>query len=110
MFARIALAVAVALTLAQAASAQDKIQGKVISTTLTHCDFKPGGCAGHLVLDTTQAGKAAQVTVQVPLGTMIKRGKETAYLPSLNGSAVVIVLDPSKADKTAKSIEAQPGR
>ncbi len=110
MFARLAIATALALTLIQGVSAQDRLEGKVVSTTLTHCDFKPGGCAGHLVLDTTQAGKAAQVTVQVPLGTMIKRGKETAYLPSLNGSTVVIVLDPSKADKTAKAIEAQSGR
>jgi len=93
MFARIALATALALTFAQGVSAQDKIEGKVLSTTLTHCDFKPGGCAGHLVLETTHAGKPTQMTVQVPLGTTIKKGNETAYLPTLNGSAVVIVLD-----------------
>lgn len=110
MLARIALAAALALTFAQTAAAQDRIEGKVVGTTLTHCDFKPGGCAGHLVLETTEAGKAAQVTVQVPLGTMIRRGTETAYLPTLNGTRVVILLDPAKADRTAKSIEAEAGR
>jgi hypothetical protein len=110
MFARIAVATTLLLALPHASSAQDKLEGQVLSTTLTHCDFKPGGCAGHLVLETTQAGKAAQVTVQVPLGTMIRRGSETAYLPSLNGSRVVIALDPTKAEQTATSIEAQAGR
>lgn len=110
MFARLAIATALALTLFQHVSAQDRLEGKVLSTTLTHCDFKPGGCAGHLVLEATLAGKPTQITVQVPLGTMIKRGGETAYLPTLNGSAVIIVLNPSKTERIAKSIEAQPGR
>ena len=110
MLARIAVATIIVVTLAQGASAQEKIEGKVVSTTLTHCDFKPGGCAGHLVLETALAGKAAQVTVQVPLGPIINRGKETAYLPALNGSRVVIALDASKTGKVARSIEAQPGR
>lgn len=110
MFARWAAATALALALIQGVSAQDRLEGKVLGTTLTHCDFKPGGCAGNLVLEATQAGKAAQVTVQVPLGIMIRRGNETAYLPTLQGSTVVIVLDPSKDERTAKSIEAQPGR
>jgi hypothetical protein len=41
---------------------------------------------------------------------MIRRGSETAYLSTLNGSRVMIVLDPSRAERTAKTIEAQPGR
>jgi hypothetical protein len=110
MFARIAVATTLLLALPHASSAQDKLEGQVLSTTLTHCDLKPGGCAGHLVLETTEAGKAAQVTVQVPLGTMIRRGNDTAYLPTLNGSRVMIVLDPSRAERTAKTIEARPGR
>lgn len=110
MLTRLAVAAMLSLMLAQGAAAQQGTEGKVLSTELTHCDFKPGGCAGHLVLETTQAGKAAEVKVQVPLGTMIRRGKDTAYLPSLNGSQVVIVLDPSKTETTAKSIDAVPSR
>jgi hypothetical protein len=110
MITRFGVAAVVLLALVQGAAAQQKLEGKVLGITLTHCDFKPGGCAGHLVLETTQAGETAQVTVQVPLGTMIKRGNETAYLPTLNGNRVAIVLDPSKAETTAKSIDAQPGR
>lgn len=85
--------------------AQEAVQGKVVSTKLTHCDFKPGGCAGSLTLETENQGKASQVTINVPLGTPIRKGNETVYLPALRGKAVLIVLATEKSEKTARSID-----
>ena len=48
------------------AVAQEKVEGKVLSTKLTVCTFKPGGCEGTMVLETARPG---QVTIKVPLGT-----------------------------------------
>ena len=85
--------------------AQEAIHGKVVSTKLTHCDFKPGGCAGNLTLETENQGKVSQIVVDVPLGTKIHKGNETVYLPALRGRSVNIVLAANKGEKTAQSIE-----
>lgn len=84
---------------------QERLQGKVVATMLTHCDFKPGGCAGNLTLETTPQGQASQVMIDVPLGTPIRKGNETVYLPALRGKAVNIVLVTEKGKKTARSVD-----
>ncbi len=85
--------------------AQEAVHGKVVSTKLTHCDFKPGGCAGNLTLETENQGKTSQVTIAVPLGTPIHKDNETVYLPALRGKSVQILLRTDKGEKTARSIE-----
>jgi len=59
-------------------AAEERIEGTVVSTALTACDFKPGTCGGSLVLDTK--GKDGQVTVKVPKGTQIKKGGDHVFL------------------------------
>ncbi len=95
------LLVALAAPLVEAA--EERIEGTVISTTLTACDFKPGTCEGSLVLDTK--GKDGQVTVKVPKGTQIKKGNDHMLLPGLKGSQVTIAYVNDKGARVAKSIE-----
>lgn len=83
-------------------TAQEKIEGKVLSTKLTACTFKPGGCEGTMVLETA---KPEQVTLKVPLGTMIQKGSETIYLPALRGRTVSVTHVTEKGEKIARSID-----
>jgi hypothetical protein len=85
--------------------AQERLEGVVLSTKLTACQFKPGGCAGSLVLEVQRDGKAAQVAVKVPLGTPIRKGNEYAYLPSLRGNKVAVSQHDENGEKVAKSID-----
>lgn len=101
-----ALAMVVGLALhASAGFGQDVIEGTVAGTKLTRCTFKPGGCEGTLILETQGEGKIARITINVPLGTPIKKGDEDVYLPTLNGKAVSIVHITERGEKIAKSIE-----
>ncbi len=84
-------------------AAEERIEGTVISTTLTACDFKPGTCEGSLVLDTK--GQDGQVTVKVPKGTQIKKGNNHVLLPGLKGSQVTIAYVNDKGARVATSIE-----
>jgi hypothetical protein len=84
-------------------AAEERVEGTVVSTTLTACDFKPGTCEGSLVLDTK--GKDGQVTVKVPKGTQIKKGNDHMFLPGLQGSQVTIAYVNDKGARVAKSIE-----
>ncbi|WP_455153154.1 hypothetical protein [Cupriavidus basilensis] len=70
--------------------AQERVEGTVVSTKLTLCDFKPGGCEGSLVLETKAAGKPGQMAIQVPRGTRIKKGSDFVYLPTLRGNYVAV--------------------
>lgn len=85
--------------------AQEKIEGKVVSSKLTACSFKPGGCEGSLVLEAQRAGKMEQVTIKVLLGTQIKKGEEYVYLPTLRGNRVSIAHATEKGEKVAKTID-----
>ena len=82
--------------------AQEKIEGKVLSTKLTACTFKPGGCEGTMVLETA---KSEQVTIKVPLGTLIQKGNETVYLPALRGRVVSVTHVTAKGETIARSID-----
>jgi hypothetical protein len=92
-------------TAAMAGLAQEKIEGVVTSTKLTMCSFKPGGCAGSLVLEVQRDKNLEQVAVKVPLGTHIKKGDEHAYLPALRGNMVSISHIVENGEKVAKSID-----
>lgn len=92
---------------APAAMAQEKIDGKIVSTKLTHCnmDVKIGGCAGTFAMESTVAGKKEELMFEVPLGTPITRGSETMYLPALRGKTVVVTAVTEKNQRVAKAIE-----
>lgn len=101
----------VLLSCAAIAFGQEKIDGTVVSTKLTRCTFKPGGCEGSLVLETQRAGKPEQVAIKVPLGTQIKKGNEYAYLPALRGNVVSVVHVTANGERVAQSIEViQPAK
>ena len=85
------------------ALAQERIEGKVLSTKLTACTFKPGGCEGTMVLET--GAKPEQITIKVPLGTLIQKGTETVYLPALRGRIVTVTHVTEKGEKIAKGID-----
>lgn len=89
-------------------AAEERIEGTVVSTALTACDFKPGTCEGSLVLDTK--GKDGQVTVKVPKGTQIKKGNDHVFLPGLKGSQVAIAYVNDKGARVAKSIEVRSAK
>ncbi len=85
--------------------AQQQTEGKVVSTKLTLCNFKPGGCEGNLVLEPLSGGKSNPMTIKVPLGTPIKKGNEVVYLPTLRGSVVKIDYVDVQGEHVAKSVE-----
>jgi hypothetical protein len=93
---------------APAALGAERIEGTVLSTTLTACDFKPGTCEGALVLDTK--GKDGQVTVKVSKGTQIKKGNDHLFLPGLKGNHVAITYVDDKGARIAKSIDVRPAK
>ncbi len=96
------IALAVLLVIAPGPGlAQQALEGKVVGTKLAHCDFKPGGCAGSLKLETA----TGQVEIDVPLGTPIRQGSEYVYLPTLRGKVVSVVLAADKPGKTARQID-----
>lgn len=108
---RLTVALAAMLTVLPtvgAVLAQQQIEGTVVSTTLTSCDFKPGTCEGTLVLDTK--GKEGQVTVKVPKGTPIRKGNDHVVLPGLKGSQVAIAYASDKGQRVAKSIEVKSAK
>ncbi len=101
-----AMAAAIGLGLAAGtAHTQEKIEGKVASTKLTACDFKPGGCEGSMVLELEGGGKTEQATIKVQRGVLIKHGSENLYLPALRGSVVSVSYVTEKGEKVAKAID-----
>ncbi len=62
----------------------------MVSTKLTTCTFKPGGCEGNLVLETPRGNTKEHVTIKVPLGTQMKKGTEDVFLPALRGNLVAV--------------------
>lgn len=99
IFAVLALFAAVSAGLAQ-----QQIEGTVVSTTLTACDFKPGTCEGTMVLEPKGA-TSGQVTIKVPKGTQIKQGDSHLFLPGTKGRVVAVTYVENNGQKVAKSIE-----
>lgn len=90
-----------------AAFAQEKIEGKVVGTKLTHCDMnvKIGGCAGTMKLERKAGDMIEELTINVPLGTPIRKGGETVYLPALRGKTVLVTQAMERNERVAKAIE-----
>lgn len=98
---------AVLFSQAPALLAQEKIEGKVVGTKLTHCDMnvKIGGCAGTMKLERKAGDKTEELTINVPPGTPIRKGTETVYLPALRGKTVIVTHAMEKNERVAKAIE-----
>lgn len=105
--AGLALSLGLVLIHSPASFAQERIEGKVLRTKTTHCDMnvKSGGCAGTLTMERKVDGKTEELTFNVPLGTPIARGGETAYLPALRGKTVTVTHVSEKNERVAKAIE-----
>ena len=87
--------------------ADEKLEGKVVSTNLTMCNPKPtgGGCQGDLTLETKSAGAAQQMAITVTADTIIRKGKDFTLLPATQGNSVVVNYVTEKGQKIAKSID-----
>ena len=90
------------------ASAEEKAEGKVVSTKLTACDMEKGGCEGYLTLEPKDGGKAASMNIRVVRGTPITKGTGHVYLPALRGNFVAVSYVTDKGEKLAKSIDVLP--
>jgi len=100
----VVLATAFALSAcASDVSAQQRIEGTVVSTKMTACDMKPGSCEGTMVVDTKAA--PGQVTIKVQKGTVIRHGDGHLFLPGTKGRTVAITYVESKGENVAQSIE-----
>ncbi|HEU4353380.1 MAG TPA: hypothetical protein VFR66_16055 [Burkholderiales bacterium] len=77
---------------ASSALADERIEGIVTATRVTHCDAtRRGGCAGTLFLQPTH-GNGGALPIQVPLGTPISCGDDRVLLHALQGRVVVVTL------------------
>lgn len=84
--------------------AQQRIEGTVVSTKMTACDMKPGGCEGTMTVDTKGAG-SGQVTIKIPKGVVLKHGDGHLFLPGTMGRNVAVTYVEEKGEKIAKSVE-----
>ena len=98
----------VALTISlQPGLAQEKMEGKVVSTNLTACSVVPGKvgtCEGTLVLESKKEGKPYQTTVKVTRDTALKKGDEKVFLFQLQGAPVTVIFPEGKGEKVAQSV------
>ncbi len=91
------------------AHAQQQVEGTVVSTKMTACDMKPGGCEGTMTLDTKGA-TPGPVTIKIQKGTVIKHGDGYLFLPGTKGRVVAVTYVEDKGEKVAKSVEAKSGK
>lgn len=101
-------AFAVMIAVAPTASfADEKVEGKVVRTNLTLCQPRPtgGGCEGTLTLEPKAGGTAQEMAIKVTADTLIKKGGDFVFLPSTQGSSVVVSYVTQKGEKVAKSID-----
>lgn len=89
------------------AFAQEKVEGKVVQTNLTACAPRPtgGGCEGTLTLEPKTGGSAQAMAIKVTADTLIRKGEAFVFLPSTQGSSVVVNYVTQKGEKVAKSID-----
>ena len=86
---------------------QEKIEGTVSTTNLTSCSVVPGKvgtCEGTLVLETKEAGKTRQMTVNITRDTILKKGDEKVLLFQLQGGLVTVNFITEKGEKVAQSV------
>jgi hypothetical protein len=95
-----------ALLLAQAARAEERIEGIVRDAVVTHCDAtRRGGCAGTLTLERRAGGRAETLTIEVPLGTPISREGERVLLHKLEGKTVIVTQIAGRGARVARAIQ-----
>jgi hypothetical protein len=84
----------------------EKVEGVVRRTKVTHCDVtKAGGCAGTLTLERDIGARVEMLAIRVPLGTPISRGSERVHLHRLAGSTVVVTLVAQRGAAVAQAIQ-----
>jgi hypothetical protein len=91
------------------AQAQQQVEGIVVSTKMTACDMKAGGCEGTMTLDTKGAAPGP-VTIKIQRGTVIKHGDGYLFLPATKGRFVVITYVEDKGEKVAKAVEVKAAK
>ena len=89
--------------------AEQRVEGTVVSTKMTACDMKPGGCEGAMTLDTKGA-TPGPVTIKIQKGTGIKPGDGYLFLPGTKGRVVAVTYVEDKGEKVAKSVEMESGK
>lgn len=87
------------------ALASEKIEGTVVGTKLTACDFAKHRCEGNLTLEPKSAVKVEPMIIRVVGDTSIVKGSEKVYLPTLRGNVVAVSYVKEKGENLAKSIE-----
>lgn len=88
------------------AIADERVEGVVRNTVVTHCDAtRRGGCAGTLTLERRAGGGVGNLMIRVPLGTPISRGLEHATLGSLEGQTVIVTTTAEPGGQVARAIE-----
>lgn len=87
------------------ALAAEKIEGTVVGTKLTACDFANKRCEGYLTLDSKTSGKAESMSIRVVAGTAMTKGSEKVLLPALRGNVVSVSYVKEKGENLAQSIE-----
>ncbi len=89
--------------------AEEQLEGKVVKTHLTACSTVPGKvgtCEGTLELEHQVGEKAERVTVQITRDTVLKQGKQKAFLFQLEGSRAAIAYIKEGDQKVATSVVA----
>ena len=105
----VAAAVFGVFTAVAVAQAQQRIEGTVVSTKMTACDMKPGGCEGTMTVDTKGA-TSGPVTIKIQKGTVLKHGDGHLFLPGTMGRTVAVTYVEDKGEKIAKSVEVKAAK
>lgn len=93
------------MTLPATAFTAEKIEGTVVGTKLTACDFGNKRCEGYLTLEPKTTGaKAEPMSIRVKSGTAMTHGSEQVLLPSLRGNVVSVSYEKEKGENLAKTI------
>lgn len=101
-------ALAALAALAPSAFADERIEGIVRDTVVTHCDAtKRGGCAGTLTLERRAGGRTETLTIIVPLGTPISRAGEHVLLHALEGMSVIVTQTTGRGGRVALAIQVE---
>jgi hypothetical protein len=99
-------ALMVSLALPLQGEAEERIEGVVRDTVVTHCDAsRQGGCAGTLTLERRSAAGIETLAIKVPLGTPISRESGILLLHSLEGRTVVVTQTSERSARVARAVE-----
>lgn len=99
-----AASASIVMTLPAIALAVEKIEGTVVGTKLTACDFANKRCEGYITLEPKTSGKAESMSIRVKSDTSLTKGSEKVLLPSLRGNIVAVSYEKEKGENLAKSV------